>query len=656
MSRFGGSEFGGASPELGGQYPYGAPQERIWRGRSPEGFLRLGPKIPESPRVPEASEVPEGLEVREESPKLPPARRFKLTVGRPASDRVTVEEIKLDSIPRDIVIDRSRGVQIGEHNRQVNEYRYELDKPTASLDDVFKGHPVRQWAFEKLVANPDGIMPNYFFRLLLPEGPLYSGGRIGFADTGPGKARITVRLGEQGAILVDKSWGVQVANWSTQRNKFLYTVEQPEFHLETALRDPDVARGLAVAVKYPDSPAVQHSLIHRLEGNYDGSSWSIGDVYTKFRADIPRPVTGDGVKLGGAGTRKDNVRIHAGKVILTGWERMAELKVDDQERDQRLEEGRQIRISGSRPPEFVAAGTARAPEGFLPCFIERTATATLDQVAPGRRHLVSRLVAEIKTALDNPEESGNRGDPAGVKISLAPGKVVSGIRSGIVPSGLDAQHTAAEPLTGFRQEHDGEQASDPPRLELVEFVGHERRPYQLDEVTPGVTEMVGQRGVPLGSIRFRWCRLSGKQLQTLLPHSCADSSATNSAVVSSAAEPPTGAMGPRDLGRTVLATGAVLCGSAAAIAATGTRFPDAALLLAYARRRVWDDRYDGRHQSVPSAMRTVQALQVVVFVDPSLGMGLWVDVDPARQTPAAALFIEIDFSAGPPGRCRIFRS
>jgi hypothetical protein len=55
-------------------------------------------------------------------------------------------------------------------------------------------------------------------------------------------------------------------------------------------------------------------------------------------------------------------------------------------------------------------------------------------------------------------------------------------------------------------------------------------------------------------------------------------------------------------------------------------------------------------------MRAVQALQVVLFVDPSLGTGLWVDVDQARQAPAAVLPIQIDLAAGPPGRCRIFRS
>lgn len=662
MSRFGGSEFGGGNPEIGPQIPHIPPPDRSWR----RPFYKI-PEVTEPPEVPKITEVPEVPEspadrpsVLEESPKLPPARRFKLTVGHPGSDHVVVEEIKLDSIPRDVVISRSRGVQIGKHNRQLNDYRYELDKPTASIDDVFEGHPVRQWAFEKLVDNPDSMVVNFFFRTLLPEGPLYSGGRIGFAETGRQEVRITARLGDQGAILVDKSWGVEVGNWNTQRNRFLYRIEQPEFHLEAALRDPDVARGLAVAVKYPDRPAAQLSLIRRLQGTSDGSSWSIGDVYTKFSAAIPRPVTGDGVQLGYADTRNDKVRIRAGKVILTGWERIRELKADDQERDQRLQESHQSRISMSRPADFVTEDTTRGPENFLRHFIERTATATLHQVAPGRPHLVAGMVEEIKTALDTPEESGND-HAAGVQVSLAARKGTLGFWGGTVLSGLGVQHLEADLAKGFRQEQDGEQAFDLPYLELVEFVGHEQLLCQPGGATTEETEVVWQQDVPpSGSDSTGPSRAIERQAASdaLAPIAVPTAPLTNSAAaVSPATEARTEAMIFRDRSRTVVATGAVVCGPLAAIAATmGTRFLDAGLLLAYVRRRVWDHRYDGGHHSVAPAMRAVQALQVVVFLDPFIGMGLWVDVDPARQAPAAVLLIEIDLSAGAPGRCRIFRS
>jgi len=648
---FGGSELGGGNPERSHEIPRNPPLDRSWRNPSLEIT-----EVHEITDRPEVTDVPEILEVP--AAQLPPARRFKLTVGKPGSDHVVVEEIKLDSIPRDIVISRSRGVQIGKHNRQLNDYRYELDKPTASIDDVFDGHPIRQWAFEKLADNPNSMIVNFFFRMLLPEGPLYSGGRIGFAETDRREVRITARLGDQGAILVDKSWGIQVGNWNKQRNRFLYKVEQSKFHLETALRDPDIARGLAVAVKYPGSPAAQRSLIRRLQGTSDRSSWSTGDVYTKFSAAIPRPVTGDGVQLGDTGTiRNDKVRIRAGKVILTGWERLGELKADDRERDQRLQESHQSRISASQPPDFVAADTTRAPEDFLPRFIERTATVILNQVAPGRPHLVAGMVEEIKTALDTPEESGNDDDDGG-EVSLAAVNGRFGFRGGTVPARLGVQRLEAGLAKGFRREQAGEQAFDLPYLELVEFVGHERRLCQPGGVTTEVTEVVWQQDVsPSGSDSAGPLRAVERQAASdaSVPTAPPTNSADDDAAVSAATAAPTEAVAFRDRGRTVVATGAVVCGPLTAItAAMGTRFLDAGLLLAYARKHVWNHRYNGTHQSVASAMRAVQGLQLVVFLDPAIGMGLWVDVDPARQAPAAVLLIEIDLSAGPPGRCRIF--
>jgi hypothetical protein len=152
----------------------------------------------------------------------------------------------------------------------------------------------------------------------------------------------------------------------------------------------------------------------------------------------------------------------------------------------------------------------------------------------------------------------------------------------------------------------GKQATSPPHVELIDLADQERRPRHCSgaETVPGSTE----------------------------PARTAGSSA-----------------GP-------FATGAVICGSAAAIGnAMGTRILDADVMLAYVRRRVWDDRYDGKHHSVMSALRAVQNLQVVVFLDPFQGQGLWIDVDPARQVPAAWLLIEMDLSAGLPGRFRFFR-
>jgi hypothetical protein len=161
------------------------------------------------------------------------------------------------------------------------------------------------------------------------------------------------------------------------------------------------------------------------------------------------------------------------------------------------------------------------------------------------------------------------------------------------PAEAGGPHLGSSLTTRFRQGKDGGGAAGLPYLELVGFAGGEGRPGQPGE----------------------------------------------------------------DSNETIFATGAVVCGSAAAIAAAmGTRILDADVLLAYVRQRIWGDRYGGRHQLAVSALRAVWALQVIIFLDPAIGGGLWIDVDPARQVPAASLLIEMDLSAGVPGRFRFFGS
>jgi len=100
--------------------------------------------------------------------------------------------------------------------------------------------------------------------------------------------------------------------------------------------------------------------------------------------------------------------------------------------------------------------------------------------------------------------------------------------------------------------------------------------------------------------------------------------------------------------------GAVLCGSAVTVAAFGgTRIVDAETLLAYVRHRVWAYVYSNT-RSAAQATRAVQAIRIIVFLDPSIGGGLWVDVDPLSQLPAASLLIEMDLLDGLPGRFRVF--
>ena len=636
-----GIEFSGGS-ELG-RGPERVP-DRLW---GPAGWLDRRPAEVAKVTRPElrdhgkTGDLSAGKRAGD-APKVPPARRFTVTIGHPGENRVVVEKITLDSKPRDIVINRSCGVQAGEHNRQFNEYRYELGRPAGSIDKVFDGHPLRQLAFAKLAANPGSVTASFFFRQLLPDRPAYSGGRIAFTDTSPGTARITARLDEHGAIVIKNSRGVQTGNWNTQRNKFHYHIEKPEFHLDAALRDPDLARALAVAASDPDNPAVQRAFIHRL-GNYDGSSWTNGDVHLKHSDLVPRPVRGHGVQAGYSDRRSDTVRIEAGKVLLTGWERLKEHDINPG-RDQRLQNEHQERILASQPPGSPADATAPGPEGFLNHFIKHAAAAALDRIAPGRRHLAAGMAEEIKAAL------GTFGEPAADDRS-AEAKAVTA-RSG-APGSPQRKLT---PIPGPM--HPGYRFARETRRRMP---ASRNRDFPLSASSSTQAEDAHVNTTPLRHLSpARRCsrpRRAGQLPQVPSPRKQCRHRRRRGHPPPAAwpCLPQARPAPPRR--RAARAAGLRLvpwyAESAAEIAAgMGRPALDAGLLLQYVRERAWSDRYDGRHQSVTRALRSVQALRVVLFLDPGTGKVMWVDVDPARQVPAAVLFMEADFSSGPPGRFR----
>jgi len=551
--------------------PYEASRPRIPETKrapsdyEPHGFLDFSrpesvvPARPESvvPARPESVAPAEPKSTAPARPERIAAKQIDVSAGRLRDDgRVVVERRTLGPDTHKIVIGRAAGVQIGEHNRQFNVHSYDVVEPTVSLDHLLDGHPLRQWAFEKVVANPGSSLANYVFRVFLPDEPVFSGGRIALPEM---RGRpISAQLGPSGEIVLDQAWGAQVGDWSTQRNRFSYSLEGPELSLSEALRDrPGLVCSLAVAVGHPDNPAAQHSFSHQLSGAYSASSWQIGDVCLP-RANAPEVrIGGMGLQVGAGNVRKDTVLIQAGRVRLTGWERTEAHKAEDAQRDQRLAAEHQNRISGSRPAEFVAENPGQDSANLLHHVAERTAAIALGQVAPGRDHLTTKMAEGLKTALDNPENP-------------------------------DRAHKARLAIPCERDGHG----------------------YCFCIATPHVREY------------------SRPFLEFV-----------------NLAE-----------GDAALATGAVVCGSAASVAAArDTRLLDAEALLAYVRQRVWDDQAGREYRSVAPAFRAVQSLQVVIFLDLSVGAGLWVDVDPERQVPATSLLIEIDMSAGPPGRFRVFR-
>jgi hypothetical protein len=95
-------------------------------------------------------------------------------------------------------------------------------------------------------------------------------------------------------------------------------------------------------------------------------------------------------------------------------------------------------------------------------------------------------------------------------------------------------------------------------------------------------------------------------------------------------------------------TGVVIWGSAADIgAAAGTGVLDAAVLLSWARKQAFGKIYAGVPDAAAAAMRAVRDLEVLVLLDPGIGGGLWVDVDPVTQAPAATLLIEMTIPVDP---------
>jgi hypothetical protein len=86
---------------------------------------------------------------------------------------------------------------------------------------------------------------------------------------------------------------------------------------------------------------------------------------------------------------------------------------------------------------------------------------------------------------------------------------------------------------------------------------------------------------------------------------------------------------------------AVICGPAAVIAG-GRPFLGMDALTTYARRQAFRSVGDDTGpQGARSGMRAAHGIEIVVLLDPSLGGGVWVDVDPATGLPAAAMSIAV---------------
>jgi hypothetical protein len=85
--------------------------------------------------------------------------------------------------------------------------------------------------------------------------------------------------------------------------------------------------------------------------------------------------------------------------------------------------------------------------------------------------------------------------------------------------------------------------------------------------------------------------------------------------------------------------GVVIRGPAAYVGG-GHRLLDADVLSTFARALVFDQIYEGTPRTAGMAMRAARAVQTVVFLDPGINGGLWVDLDPASREVASTLLID----------------
>lgn len=103
-------------------------------------------------------------------------------------------------------------------------------------------------------------------------------------------------------------------------------------------------------------------------------------------------------------------------------------------------------------------------------------------------------------------------------------------------------------------------------------------------------------------------------------------------------------------GRETQSFGIVIAGPSAAI---GTRVVDAAELLRYARRQIFEELYDPADAgSVPAAVRAARSVEGVVFLDRAAGVGLCAEVDPDSQEVSCPLAVR--FGGGAKGVVRTY--
>jgi hypothetical protein len=293
-----------------------------------------------------------------------------LSAASATAPGVVVERVKVGSDVGCIVIDQSRGVQVGNNNRQLNKFKYRVEQPRVSVDDLLRGNPGRLRAFEKFVENPYSAAANRAFRRRMSAEARPAGRVRCISTSAPGTTRVSSRSDEGGGIVVSGSRGVQMGSRVTQRNKFSYRVVRPELSVGPALRqDPRLAQAFALAARQPGNPATQRLLTSHLRRAYSGTARSFSAPAARFGQATGLEARGDAVQAGSRNIRKDSLEVNFDRVVMINW-----------------------------PPTETRRSTAERPPGAQngpswPLFDRRSDNGRMEPGAPASRSGRSRRTA-----------------------------------------------------------------------------------------------------------------------------------------------------------------------------------------------------------------------------------------------------------------------
>jgi hypothetical protein len=226
-------------------------------------------------------------------------------------------EIREGLAPFRVVACNVRGLQVGDHNLQINTYVYEVKQPRVNLSDVLE-RPQVKLALANLRNDPNsGALRRRADRALASVAPGWlskPGDPVKSVKGTSGGRRYTGSI--TSFLFVDRSQGIQVGDHVTQRNHYVYTVASSK-HVAELLAG---RRQVRAAIVDCFCSANQNRAIDALGGQISRSlkasveaSRSIrkaGDVYPGFRTGELHIKDVDGVAVGNDLAQKNAAQVN----------------------------------------------------------------------------------------------------------------------------------------------------------------------------------------------------------------------------------------------------------------------------------------------------------------------------------------------------------